>query len=144
MKKRGGMLVAVFAILIVAVVFGAKLVPDKDGTNASEPNVEEIATAAGDTAAQALPTMLELGSKGCIPCEQMKPVMAELTEAHGSLIKIEFHDVRENRAIAQQYKIRLIPTQIFLTAEGKEFFRHEGFFPRKEIEKVFRDMGVPL
>ncbi|MCB2200809.1 thioredoxin family protein [bacterium] len=91
-----------------------------------------------------LPTMLELGSEGCIPCEKMKPVMAQLTEEHGELIHIEFHDVKKNQAIAKEYSIRLIPTQVFLKADGEEFFRHEGYFPKEEIEKVFRDMGVAL
>ena len=90
------------------------------------------------------PTMLELGSEGCIPCEQMKPVMDNLRELHGDLIEIQFHDVRKEQDIARKYKVRLIPTQVFLTSDGTEFFRHEGYFPQPEIEKVFRDMGVPL
>ncbi|MFC2170616.1 thioredoxin family protein [Calditrichota bacterium] len=110
---------------------------------ASTPKTEEADTTANDLA-QPLPTMLELGSEGCIPCENMKPIMAQLREEHGDLIRIEFHDVRKNGDIAKKYSIRLIPTQIFLKADSSEFFRHEGFFPKTEIEKVFRDMGVPL
>lgn len=92
----------------------------------------------------ALPTMLELGSDGCIPCEMMKPVMEELKKEHGELINIEFHDVMRNQAIARKYRVVLVPTQVFLRKDGTEFFRHEGFFAKEEIEKVFRDMGVSL
>jgi len=28
-----------------------------------------------------------------------------------------------------------IPTQVFLDENGKEFFRHEGFFPEEKITK---------
>ncbi len=88
--------------------------------------------------------MLELGSEGCKPCEQMKPVMAGLERDYAGIIRVTFHDVRKTPDIASQYGIKLIPTQVFLDADGNEFFRHEGFFPREDIEQVFRDMGVEL
>jgi len=36
----------------------------------------------------------------------------------------------------------MIPTQIFYTAEGKEFERHVGYLPIEDVEKVFTKMGV--
>jgi thioredoxin 1 len=36
----------------------------------------------------------------------------------------------------------LIPTQVFLDANGKEFFRHEGFYPEKEIDKLLQSKGI--
>jgi len=90
------------------------------------------------------PTMLELGSEGCIPCEKMKPVMAALEDKYGEKISIEFYDIRKDPTMANKYGIRLIPTQIFLSSDGAEFFRHEGFFEEVEIEKVFVQMEVIL
>jgi len=89
-----------------------------------------------------LPKMLELGSIGCRPCDMMTPILAELRKDYAGRLSIEFYDVRKDPKPAQTYKIRLIPTQIFLDANGKEFFRHEGFFPKEEIIKVLMQAGI--
>jgi len=81
-------------------------------------------------------TFVELGSVNCIPCKAMQPVMKALEEEFGEQIKIVFYDVWKDNAPAQQYRIRVIPTQVFLDESGKEFHRHEGFYPKEEIEKV--------
>jgi thioredoxin 1 len=43
---------------------------------------------------------------------------------------------------AEKYGIKVIPTQVFLDKEGKEFFRHEGFFPEGEIDKLLQKRGL--
>ena len=54
-----------------------------------------------------------------------------------------FHDLYKDREIGQKYNIRVMPTQIFLDMNGREFFRHEGFYPQAEIEKMLADkIGV--
>ena len=42
----------------------------------------------------------------------------------------------------QVYKINAIPTQVLLDEKGKEFFRHEGYFPEEELVKVLKTKGV--
>jgi hypothetical protein len=32
--------------------------------------------------------------------------------------------------------------QVFFDKDGKEFFRHIGFFPQEEVEKKLTEMGV--
>lgn len=85
---------------------------------------------------------LELGSEGCVPCEAMKPVMQAVRDKYGDRVEVVFYDVRKNRAVGREYRIRLIPTQIFLRSDGTEFFRHEGYLPLEDVEKVLRGMGV--
>ena len=40
----------------------------------------------------------------------------------------------------QQYGIRVIPTQIFFAADGKELFRHEGFFSKEDIVAKWKEV----
>ncbi|MFW5861135.1 MAG: thioredoxin family protein [Spirochaetota bacterium] len=89
-------------------------------------------------------TFVELGSANCIPCKMMKPVMKKVEEQYGDQVKVVFHDVgtSEGRPYARSYSIRVIPTQVFLDKDGKEYFRHEGFFPFEEVEKVLKKQGV--
>jgi thioredoxin 1 len=89
-------------------------------------------------------TFIELGSVNCIPCKQMQPVMKAIEEKYGDAVSVVFYDVwtRAQQSYARQYNIRLIPTQVFLDENGKEFFRHEGFLPESEIHKLFKEQGV--
>jgi thioredoxin 1 len=89
-------------------------------------------------------TFVELGSVNCIPCKQMQPVMKAIENKYGSQVKVIFYDVwkPEQKDYAKKYRMQLIPTQIFLDANGKEFFRHEGFYPEKEIDKLLQSKGI--
>ena len=89
-------------------------------------------------------TFVELGSVRCIPCKKMQPIMDAIEKEYKDQVKVVFHDVwtSEGKPFASKYKIKLIPTQIFLDREGKEYFRHEGFFPKEEILKILKMKGV--
>ncbi len=89
-------------------------------------------------------TFIELGSVNCIPCKKMQPVMKAIEAKYGGQIKVIFYDVwtQEQKPYAEKYNIRLIPTQVFLDMDGKEFFRHEGFYPEKEIDKLLQGKGI--
>jgi thioredoxin 1 len=91
-----------------------------------------------------LVTFVELGSVRCIPCRQMQPVMKSIETKYGDQIKVIFHDVwkPDQADQAKVYGIRLIPTQVFLDANGKEFSRHEGFYPEEEIDRLLQKKGL--
>ena len=91
-------------------------------------------------------TFIELGSVNCIPCKQMQPVMKSIEEKYGEQVKVIFYDVwkADQKQYAQKYGIRLIPTQVFLDEEGKEFHRHEGFYPEEEIDKLLKIKGLVI
>jgi len=91
-----------------------------------------------------LVTFVELGSVRCIPCKMMQPIMKDIEKDYVGQVKVVFHDVwtPAGEPFAQTYKIRVIPTQVFLDKEGKEYFRHEGFFPKDELVKVLKQKGV--
>jgi thioredoxin 1 len=89
-------------------------------------------------------TFIELGSVRCIPCQKMQPVMASIKEKYPNQVNVVFHDVwtEEGKPYGEQYGITSIPTQIFLDEDGKEFFRHEGYFPEEELIKILKTKGV--
>jgi len=59
-------------------------------------------------------------------------------------VKVVFYDVwtPEGKEAAKQYEFYAIPTQLFFDENGKEYFRHEGFFPEDELIKVLQQKGV--
>jgi thioredoxin 1 len=91
-----------------------------------------------------LVTFVELGSVRCIPCKLMQPIMKDIEKDYAGQVKVVFHDVwtPEGEPFGNSFKIRVIPTQVFLDKDGKEYFRHEGFFPKDELVKVLQQKGV--
>lgn len=89
-------------------------------------------------------TFVELGSVNCIPCKKMQPIMESIDEKYGDQIEVIFYDVWEpdQKKYAKQYKISLIPTQVFLDENGKEFHRHQGFYPEEAIDKILQAKGL--
>lgn len=87
-------------------------------------------------------TMVDLGAKKCIPCKMMAPIIEELETEYKDRAAILFIDVWVNPDAGKKFGIRTIPTQIFYNAEGKESFRHEGFFNKADIVAELQKMGV--
>ncbi len=96
--------------------------------------------------AKPMVTFVELGSVSCIPCRKMQPIMKSVEQKYGAQLKVVFYDVwkSDQKHYAKQYGISIIPTQVFLDANGKEFFRHEGYYPEKEIDKLLLARGLKL
>ncbi len=86
--------------------------------------------------------MLELGSVGCIPCEKMKPVMEKLRASYKGKLEVFFVDVRKDHDTAHKFGVYVIPTQVFLDKNGKEFHRHIGFYGYEEIVPVLKKAGI--
>jgi len=104
---------------------------------------------AGETTADAvpaatarLPRLVDLGADKCIPCKMMAPILDEFKRDYAEQFTTEFIDVWKNPAAGTQYGIRVIPTQIFYDADGKERFRHEGFFGKEDILNKWKELGV--
>lgn len=113
-----------YAILLIVILLSVST----DAQNNTKPKV----------------TFVELGSVNCIPCKQMQPVMKAIEEKYGDQVKVIFYDVwkDDQKKYAKQYGIKLIPTQVFLDSNGKEFHRHEGFYPEAEIDKILMGKGL--
>jgi len=88
-----------------------------------------------------LPRLLDIGSHYCTPCQMMVPELDALSEEYAGVVDVEFIDVDENPDAAESYRIRLIPTQIFIDADGNELFRHEGFMSREAMAAKLIELG---
>lgn len=86
--------------------------------------------------------MLELGSVGCKPCEEMKPVMERLRTTYAGKLEVIFVDVRKNAEAGETYDVFFLPTQVFLDKAGKEFHRHYGFYAYEEIVPALKKAGL--
>jgi thioredoxin 1 len=116
-------------------------------TDAAQTADTAVAQAAATTekatpAKKQLPRLVDLGAKSCIPCKMMAPILDELMVEYKDTFETVFIDVWENRSAGGEYGIRVIPTQIFYDADGKERFRHEGFYSKEDILAKWKELGV--
>jgi len=120
----------VFLILVTPVLsFGADL------PSATDANIR-AALGSGR------PTVADFGARTCIPCKKMAPILAELERELKGKGNVLFSDVREDGDLAEQYRIQMIPTQIFFNARGKEVKRHMGFMDKADIVKELKAAGL--
>src|SRR3990172_4916520 len=93
-------------------------------------------------APQKRPALYEFGAKTCVPCIQMQKVMAALKTSYGDQVEFRMVYVDEERDLFRQYKIMLIPTQVFLNAEGKEVDRHVGPLTKEEVLQKLKELQL--
>ncbi len=126
-------------VLFVLVLIGLSAVVTAQGPGSPPPAAP---TKTADPATPALPPMVDLGKKWCIPCKKMVAVLQEAELRYRGKAVIEFIDLDEHPEAAARYKVMMIPTQIFYSADGKEVERHMGYLSFEEVEEIFGKMGV--
>jgi thioredoxin 1 len=131
-------------IVIVGVLLAAVVVAIAVRQNKSGDDMVPAQFKSEQLTGKGLPVMIELGSDQCIPCKMMTPILEELKTEYVDILKVHFLDVRKLPALSKIYGIKLIPTQIFYDASGKELFRHEGFYSKEDILAKWREFGVEL
>ena len=134
MKKQKLILVAMIAVGMITANAIGQSSSNKSATQSSSKNEKPFVT------------FVELGSVKCIPCRQMQPVMKAIEQKYGEQVTVVFYDVwkADQSEYAEKYGIQVIPTQVFLDKDGKEFFRHEGFYPEAEIDKLLQKRGLKV
>ena len=91
-----------------------------------------------------VPRLVDLGSDKCIPCKRWLPSWTISPRSTGARFIVEFIDVWKDPDAGRPYDIRVIPTQVFFDADGKERFRHEGFMAKNAILAKWTELGIEL
>jgi thioredoxin 1 len=128
--------VIIVAVVAVLVVAAALLGGRREGPAPGEESV-----ALSDTASSALPKLVDLGADKCAACKAMAPILDELRETYAGRMDVVFIDVWQNRGAAEEYRVQVIPTQIFFDPAGNELFRHQGFLSREDILAKWAELG---
>ncbi|MDD3397764.1 MAG: thioredoxin family protein [Clostridia bacterium] len=90
------------------------------------------------------PTLIDIGSTSCVPCQQLQPVLVSLGSEYDGVINIEFYDcwnTTEGAEMATRYNAETIPTLIFLDGNGNVVARMTGYNEQSVIEAKFRSLG---
>lgn len=74
--------------------------------------------------------LLYFSANWCVPCKQMKPIVAELSDTTG--VEVEIHDIDDEYELSQKYKVRAVPTFV-LVEDEEEISRAAGAQTGKEL-----------
>lgn len=102
------------------------------------------ATDPTSTTVSGLPRLVELGSDSCASCIAMQQVLAELRARHAGRLEVVAINLLQYPEQVQVWRVKFIPTQVFLDGQGRELFRHVGYLPRQAVEERFQALGFPL
>lgn len=146
MKIYQNIIVVLVGLMVPALsVLGADNAGKTEGVSGgSVTNGTPVVAKDSTDQAKVLPRLVDLGAGKCIPCKKMAPILEDLKKTYVGKLDVQFIDVWKDRDAGKPYGIRLIPTQIFYDAAGKEVFRHEGFFGKKDILAKWKELGVDL
>ena|SRR5437867_12044339 len=67
-----------------------------------------------EVAKAAQPVLVDFWAEWCGPCKMVSPILDELATEYGTKIKIGKVNIDEYQALATQYGIRAIPTQLIV------------------------------
>jgi len=122
-------------LLLILTCFSFLLLGCSENTDLTSTSLEQAIS-------NGKPTLAEFGRGICIPCKEMKPILEELSVEYKGELNVVIVEVDDNIELTRQFAIMMIPTQIFLDSEGKEVFRHIGFYPKEEIIAQLEKMGI--
>jgi thioredoxin 1 len=88
------------------------------------------------------PVVIELGARTCPSCKKMAPIIESLADEFRGKAAVLFIDVIKDSAAEDNFRVQMIPTQIFFNAQGKEVKRHMGFLDKAAIIKEMKAAGL--
>lgn len=79
-----------------------------------------------------IPTLIDFYATWCGPCKTMQPVLEDLKKHFGEKLRVLKIDVDKNQKLAEQLKIRGVPTFI-LFKSGEKKWRESGAYSLNQL-----------
>jgi len=131
------------AVVILSLILGSLAVEFPCSvSNPQEVGAASPASVQGIPNPKNLPMLLDFGRGVCIPCKMMKPVLEEIAREYDGKLLVKILEIDQHRDLMKQFRIHLIPTQIFINPKGEIVHRHEGFMDKASVVNVLNQMGV--
>ena len=87
-----------------------------------------------------LPKILEFDRKLCPICQASERILLAVKDKYPGRFRVEKLYMDEADYLFRQYKVAIVPTQVFLDAAGREVGRHEGVFKPDALIQELRDL----
>jgi thioredoxin 1 len=89
-----------------------------------------------------VPVIVKLGTDSCAPCRVMNQIIKELAvEQDGKAVFLSL-DIYENRELASQAGVRVIPAILFYDKHGAPKAKSEGGMSKEDLLKAIDEMEL--
>ncbi len=175
-KKLIRIIVPICIALVVVGIWMLKNLDDSSGAASTSPDLvtpidnEDFALEAttldlASLATYELPIVIDFGADYCAPCKEFKPILEAMHEEMMERAIIKFVDTEKYSDIASEFPVQVIPTQVFINADGTPyvpsedigieftmysyadseehaFTVHQGGLTEDQMRLILADMGV--
>ncbi len=86
-------------------------------------------------------TLLDFHADWCGPCKTQDPIIDELKDDWGDRFEVEKVDVEEREDVANEYKVRSLPTVVIENDDGV-VERFVGVTQREDLERALEEAGA--
>lgn len=87
-----------------------------------------------------LPQILEFDRKLCPVCRESELIIQEVKNRYPGQFVVSRVYIDEREPMFRQYRVVIVPTQVFLDPAGQEVFRHEGVFAQEKLLQKLREL----
>ena len=81
-----------------------------------------------------LPVLVDFGATWCGPCQQLAPIVEQISSDYAGKLKVAYVDVDKAQETAMKYGIMAVPT-IVMMKDGKIQEQMTGFQNRAALDK---------
>ena len=78
------------------------------------------------------PVLVDFHATWCGPCQTLSPIVQETAQTFKDRVKVIKIDVDKNQALANQYKVRGVPTLI-LFWKGQILWQQSGLITKRDL-----------
>jgi thioredoxin 1 len=84
-----------------------------------------------------VPVLVDFHAEWCGPCKMMPPILDQVKDKLGENVKIIKIDVDKNKALADAYAVRGVPT-LMVFKDGKLAWRESGLRQANELVQIVK------
>jgi thioredoxin 1 len=88
------------------------------------------------------PVLVDFGSNDCMPCRLLRPILKDIGKEYAGRAHVLVIDIYDQKELARQYKVQVVPTLVFFDAKGKEVYRHLGALDKEAIVAKLKEIGM--
>ncbi len=134
----------IYILISLVIIVGILLILKENNRDSETGKTGNTGQVMEEGRSGSLPKLIDIGADKCIPCKMMAPTLDELRKEYEGKLEVVFIDVWKNPAAGKEFGIKIIPTQIFFDASGKELYRHQGFISKEDILLQWKKFGINL
>lgn len=86
--------------------------------------------------------ILEFSRLACPVCAKVEAALKEVQARYGQQVEVRILHIDQDEPLFREYRIMIVPTQVFLDATGKEVGRNEGFISLEQLVKKLKELRL--